>query len=751
MTAMEHKEDGLYPSSSLKDWLTKYGLAQHYSTMGEKAVTLGFLSGLTMRDYADVGVVSMEDRKSLFLLIRDYKKAVEADSATGHRLKDGAQTGADALCLDKCRPLDLVTGKHGSEGIFNREELLAGHGASGGASPKHAAMSAAAAAAAAAEGTFAPEPPVQHADPRELTQTRSGGTTRPGKQRPRITVSVRKRPLTQLEKERGDVDILRMESNSVIVGAQRMRVDLSQYTDEHVFTFDKVFNTDADNDYVYERTARPLIDTVFEGGRSTCFAYGQTGSGKTYTMLGKGTSSGRGLYAQAAKDIFDRLRPPQTITCNYYEIYGNKCYDLLRGRAKVECREDSKHQVVICGLTDHKVTSVQDMLHIIEDGNSVRAQGSTSANIDSSRSHAVLSINVRNPARSKKPGQDDLYGRFSFIDLAGSERGSDAASSDKITRVEGSDINKSLLALKECIRALDQAARHVPFRGSKLTEVLRESFQGNSRTAMIACVAPGNAASEDTLNTLRYADRVKSLRAGSSSATPDFNPITMMGSDKSRNRRQLRRAGRQESPPKDAQPTPQQPPRRRSEPARGAGVPSGGLSGTQRAPRPASGHVGRSAPAEKRRPAAEAEQAPGLSSSPETHPAAPPLDDCSTDTVDFESLNQADLERQHERLIQKILEEEEDMIASHRAHVDEVMELIRQEMAELNSVDQPGSSIDAYIRNLDNILKMKQAKITALRDRLQGFKRNLRLEERLSQHFSGAEASWDGADPRSRP
>lgn len=107
------------------------------------------------------------------------------------------------------------------------------------------------------------------------------------------------------------------------------------------------------------------------------------------------------------------------------------------------------------------------------------------------------------------------YGKISFIDLAGSERGADTMASNKQTKMDGAEINKSLLALKECIRALDLEKKHLPFRGSKLTQVLKDSFTGNSKTTMIANVSPANSNCEHTLNTLRYADRVKELKKSS--------------------------------------------------------------------------------------------------------------------------------------------------------------------------------------------------------------------------------------------
>eukprot|EP00826_Nyctotherus_ovalis_P063256 TRINITY_DN9261_c0_g1_i1.p1 TRINITY_DN9261_c0_g1~~TRINITY_DN9261_c0_g1_i1.p1 ORF type:complete len:280 (-),score=68.17 TRINITY_DN9261_c0_g1_i1:199-1038(-) len=153
-------------------------------------------------------------------------------------------------------------------------------------------------------------------------------------------------------------------------------------------------------------------------------------------------------------------------------------------------------------------------MNVITFGLSSRTTGVTGANVDSSRSHAILQICM-------KDSQGRLQGKISFIDLAGSERAADTIDQDKQTRLDGAEINKSLLALKECIRALDQDKRHTPFRGSKLTLVLKDSFVGNCRTLMIANVSPTAGCSEHTLNTLRYADRVKELKRGGGKNTGD--------------------------------------------------------------------------------------------------------------------------------------------------------------------------------------------------------------------------------------
>ncbi|RKO99943.1 hypothetical protein CXG81DRAFT_13831, partial [Caulochytrium protostelioides] len=318
----------------------------------------------------------------------------------------------------------------------------------------------------------------------------------------RIRVSVRKRPLSKKEIKRNDPDICTVRSGQrLIINEPKVKVDLTKYIDEHDFVFDEAFDADADNDEVYRRTARPLVEYIFQGGKATCFAYGQTGSGKTYTML----DAENGLYVKAGKDIFSTLLRPEyqhlQAYVSFYEIYQGHLYDLLNGRKRLFAREDGKSQVVISGLKEQICNSIDGLMNVFNHGNLARSTGATGANADSSRSHAILQIVLR------EEGSARAVGKLSFIDLAGSERGADRGETDTKTRMEGSEINKSLLALKECIRALDQDKKHTPFRQSKLTQVLKDSFLGNSRTCMIATISPNMTNSEHTLNTLRYADR----------------------------------------------------------------------------------------------------------------------------------------------------------------------------------------------------------------------------------------------------
>lgn len=333
-----------------------------------------------------------------------------------------------------------------------------------------------------------------------------------------ICVAVRKRPLNKREAQRKDVDVITVPSKDLtIVHEPKQKVDLTRYLENHIFRFDYAFDESASNELVYKYTAKPLVHTVFEGGMATCFAYGQTGSGKTHTMggdfNGKTQDSTKGIYALVARDVFKMLRSPKykndnlLVYASFFEIYSGKVFDLLNDKAKLRVLEDAHQQVQIVGLREEAVESVDDVLSLINTGNTIRTSGQTSANNHSSRSHAVFQIILKHNRKQK-----NIKGKFSLIDLAGNERGADTSSANRQTRMEGAEINKSLLALKECIRALGRKGAHLPFRASKLTQVLRDSFIGeNSRTCMIAMISPGMQSCEHSLNTLRYADRVKEL------------------------------------------------------------------------------------------------------------------------------------------------------------------------------------------------------------------------------------------------
>ena len=327
----------------------------------------------------------------------------------------------------------------------------------------------------------------------------------------KIIVAIRKRPLTKKELGKNEPDVVDIVSNeSLIVKELRQKVDLTKYMEEHNFTFDAVFSESEDNAVLYATLVQPLISSAFERAKVTCFAYGQTGSGKTFTMMGHAQSGNPGLYLLAATDIFAMRENPEhenlLVGISFYDIYCGRAHDLLNNREQCAIRVDAKDNVNIVGLTEKIIANTESLMALITFGLSARITGTTGMNDDSSRSHAILQITLRRRDNGK------LHGKMSFIDLAGSERGADVTDTNKQTRLDGAEINKSLLALKECIRALDLDKKHLPFRGSKLTLVLKDSFVGNCKTVMIGNVSPAQNSCEHTLNTLRYADRVKELK-----------------------------------------------------------------------------------------------------------------------------------------------------------------------------------------------------------------------------------------------
>ncbi|CAF0851193.1 unnamed protein product [Rotaria sordida] len=332
----------------------------------------------------------------------------------------------------------------------------------------------------------------------------------------KICVCVRKRPITKKELNKKDIDVLTIPNKDhVIVHLPKVKVDLTKYIDNQKFRFDYTFREICNNELVYHFTAKPLVQLLFQGHNPMVFAYGQTGSGKTYTMGGdlsqRDVDFSKGIYALTANDIFLNLNKPSNkgqydVYCTFFEIYCTKVFDLFNDKKRLRVLEDHKNLVQVVGRKEEQVQTVNEVMSLIRRGMSVRTSGTTSANEHSSRSHAIFQISL------KKKNINKEYGKISLIDLAGSERGRDTQTNDKTTLMEGAQINKSLLTLKECIRSLGRNAEHIPFRGSTLTKVLRDSFIGEkSKVCMIAMISPGSSDVEHTLNTLRYADRVKEL------------------------------------------------------------------------------------------------------------------------------------------------------------------------------------------------------------------------------------------------
>jgi len=233
----------------------------------------------------------------------------------------------------------------------------------------------------------------------------------------------------------------------------------------------------------------------------------------------------KGVQEEAIRDIFRAGKTTQkssnaSFFASYFEIYRGKVYDLLNSKEKLEILEDANNEVQIQGLMEVHVNNEDELQNYLKIGNSIRTTHCTAANDESSRSHAICQIVVKNSKTN------DQIGKLKLVDLAGSERAQDTQSNNRQRRLEGADINKSLLALKECIRAFDNKKNsigdvHVPFRASKLTMILRDSFNSKNTLAkivMVACINPGSSSADHTLNTLRYSGRLKASFEKPSSA-----------------------------------------------------------------------------------------------------------------------------------------------------------------------------------------------------------------------------------------
>ncbi|EJD53759.1 kinesin-domain-containing protein [Auricularia subglabra TFB-10046 SS5] len=287
------------------------------------------------------------------------------------------------------------------------------------------------------------------------------------------------------------------------------------------YIFDRIFDPSARQVDVFEGTALPLLDGLLDGFNATVFAYGATGCGKTHTI--SGTAQDPGIIYLTMADLFQRIEDRKDemivdVAVTFLEIYNEEIHDLLadeatyRPKGGLAIREDTTVKVV--GLTELTPKHADEVKEIVMAGNARRTQSPTHANETSSRSHAVLQIHVTQTPRTASTTELRTMATLSIIDLAGSERAS-ATKNMGQRMIEGANINKSLLALGNCINALCESGtrkRHIPYRNSKLTRLLKFSLGGNCKTVMIVCVAPTSQHFEDTLNTLQYADRAKMIR-----------------------------------------------------------------------------------------------------------------------------------------------------------------------------------------------------------------------------------------------
>ncbi|XP_049493671.1 LOW QUALITY PROTEIN: kinesin-like protein KIF19 [Panthera uncia] len=336
-----------------------------------------------------------------------------------------------------------------------------------------------------------------------------------------LMVALRVRPISVAELEEGATLIAHKVDEQMVVLMDPMEdpddILRAHRSREKSYLFDVAFDFTATQEMVYQATTKSLIEGVISGYNATVFAYGPTGCGKTYTMLG--TDREPGIYVRTLNDLFRAIEETSNdmeyeVSMSYLEIYNEMIRDLLNpALGYLELREDSKGVIQVAGITEVSTINAKEIMQLLMKGNRQRTQEPTAANQTSSRSHAVLQVAVRQRSRVKNVLQEVRQGRLFMIDLAGSERASQTQNRGQRMK-EGAHINRSLLALGNCINALSDknSNKYINYRDSKLTRLLKDSLGGNSRTVMIAHISPASSAFEESRNTLTYAGRAKNIK-----------------------------------------------------------------------------------------------------------------------------------------------------------------------------------------------------------------------------------------------
>ena len=616
----------------------------------------------------------------------------------------------------------------------------------------------------------------------------------------KIRVVVRKRPANHREFAQNDIDIITTEGqNTIIVKELKNKVDLTKYIEEHKFTFDRAYGDNSSNQMIYNEMLKPMIEAAFNKTKITCFAYGQTGSGKTYTMLGNNhikNDNGPqvpGLYLLSCIDMFNLLKKKEysylELWVSFYEIYCNKLFDLLNNKNILQAREDGQGNICIVGLVEKHTKNIEELLDIIDFGLNSRTVGITGANLDSSRSHGILQIVI-------KTKDKEVYSKISFIDLAGSERAVDTIDTNKRTKIDGAEINKSLLALKECIRALDMEKRHKPFRGSKLTLVLRDSFIGNCLTMMIANISPCLSCSEHTLNTLRYADRVKELRKprhekeSENNKNNNYNNVI-----KSKKTKESELLAELLMMPRNNGPNIKYNVEIKNN---NGGSPNNLIMNhgynfmkiktknnqielnkdidiqkpdknilkiddiikNEKIPQKYNFRKNRNSSEKKNKRVTnnlisnknnevdnslkeiKYQNYQRVKVNKSTNIDELNADDYVSKYSNYEIKNDEEYQKismTHEELINNILKEEDEFISEHKKHIDNMVESIKDEMDYIHEVDKPGSNIEEYTSNLDKLLYKEIQIISQLRKRLNKFRIMLKDESALANLFEDEE------------
>ncbi|KAH7479855.1 hypothetical protein KRP22_010110 [Phytophthora ramorum] len=361
------------------------------------------------------------------------------------------------------------------------------------------------------------KPETASSESKTATASRRGGTSE------NIQVFIRIRPLIEREstQERcaGAHSIRATDHQTIEVRTSESTIKCS---------YDAVFDHTFSQEQVYDRV-RECTQSFLQGFNSTLFAYGQTGSGKSFTMFGAETDLSRyrpglqnsqaGIIPRAIKEIFATTVQMEadaqaTVFCSFVQIYNEQIFDLLRDthmNTPLDIHEDRKNGIFVEGLSEYAVRSVSDCLQLLQCGEQNRAVRSTHMNQVSSRSHSVFQLLLE---QRRKDGTV-LKSKFNLVDLAGSEKWNMGAEMQEHHISEMTNINLSLHTLGRCIAALSSkstgGAGHVPYRDSKLTRLLQDSLGGNTKTKIIATLSPSLDCIEESISTLKFADRAKKV------------------------------------------------------------------------------------------------------------------------------------------------------------------------------------------------------------------------------------------------
>ncbi|CAG9462114.1 unnamed protein product [Pedinophyceae sp. YPF-701] len=366
-----------------------------------------------------------------------------------------------------------------------------------------------------------------------------GRHNKPEEHESAVRVAVVVRPVLPFEKKKGAGDAVSWDERSATVKV-KVPADNANKTGVKDFQFNHVYGgQEKEHERLYQHSVRPLLMQFFKGFNCTVLAYGQTGSGKTYTMTTSGDAKNhKGLTFRATDEIFQRVKEREaeydiTVKASFIEVYGDDLRDLLvsqqaaasRAKPAIHTTADPRGgggSIFLTNVIERECRSTKDVMKIIETGTANRAVGGHNLNEHSSRSHAILQIALEQRRHDDAPGgvrggPAFLASKLHLVDLAGAERAKETGAEGQRFQ-EGVNINKGLLALGNVISALTvpgagrHAARHIPYRDSKLTRILSDSLGGNSDTLMVACVTSASTASDMTVGTLRYASRAMKIK-----------------------------------------------------------------------------------------------------------------------------------------------------------------------------------------------------------------------------------------------